>query len=138
MVKKREVPIRKSKRREISANTLDKYYIEGKSPPFYWKGIYWAAVFFEDILIQPHASLSQKMCQKGLKSILVSWGSLLAQSHGTSQQPVELQTKDEVLELTNKTVNIIRQGIKDKEIKVRENRWVWHKKYNRRRRKWKW
>jgi len=35
--------------------------------------------------------------------VLVGWGSLLAQIHETSQQPAELQMKDEVLELTIET-----------------------------------
>lgn len=38
--------------------------------------------------------------------------------HGTSQLPAEPQRKDEVWELTIKTVNIIKQRIKHKEIKV--------------------
>lgn len=80
----------------------DKYHIEGKSPPFYWKEIYLTAVFFEDTLILPHASLYQKIHQKELKAGLVSWSSLLSQIHETSQQPAELQRKDGVLELTIK------------------------------------
>lgn len=37
--------------------------------------------------------------------VLVGWGSLLAQIHETSQQPIELQMKDEVLELPIETEN---------------------------------
>jgi len=36
---------------------------------------------------------------------LVSGGSILAQIHETSQQPAELQMKDEILELTIETEN---------------------------------
>lgn len=107
--------MRKIKRKKISANEQDKYYIEGKLPPFYWKEIYLAAVFFEDTLILPRASLYQKIHQKELKAGLVSWSSLLSQIDGTSQQPAELQRKDGVLELTIKKENVIRQGNKCKQ-----------------------
>jgi hypothetical protein len=110
----------------------DEYQMEGKLPPSYWEEIYLAAVFFEDTLILPRASLYQMIHQKELKTWLVNWSSLLSQIHGTSQQPAELQRKDEVLELTIKTVNIIRQGMKHKELKANKDDEYGTKKYKRR------
>ena len=48
----------------------------------------------------------------------VCLGSLLVPIHGTSQQPAELQMKDEALELAIETVNKIKQRMRQEKHKV--------------------